>query len=99
MNKEQKFEKEGSPKLQIEALELRCNQYYETIEQQALQLKALQDAVMALEPFDKYFFAVTDPVYQSIECYGCIGSRGNHREDCPVTKLREVLKEQGVNDE
>ena len=44
MNKEQKFEKEGSPKLQIEALELRCNEYYETIEQQALQLKALQAA-------------------------------------------------------
>jgi hypothetical protein len=81
-------------------LDARCNVYYETIEQQALQLKALQDAVMALGPHHRRFG--TDHQFnfhsKGLQCVECDAMDG-HAEDCPVVKLREVLIGQGVSDE
>ena len=60
------------------------------------QLKALQDAITALEPHHRLFgtdhqlnFAGT-----GLQCVECEAMDG-HEDSCPVTKLREVLKEQG----
>jgi len=52
------------------------------------QLKQLQDAVMALEPFAGAF--ADDENWQ---CSYCDGVNEGHYIDCPVTKLREVLKD------
>ena len=58
---------------------------------EAKQLKQLQDAVMALEPFAGAF--ADDENWQ---CSYCDGVNEGHYIDCPVTELREVLKEQGL---
>ena len=63
------------------------------------QLRKLQDAVMALEPFDKVFgFDLEYNVAHGYErhdcpyCGGLVHMEG-HSSNCPVTKLREVLKD------
>ena len=53
-------------------------------------LEELTGAVMALEPFDKFF--VIDEIYG---CHHCEGVNNNHDSGCPVIKLREVLTKQG----
>lgn len=60
------------------------------------QLKQLQDAIMALDVEDAWF--EHDPAYDEYMCVHCC-SREVHDSSCPVTKLRQVLKEQGVSDE
>ena len=54
-----------------------------------VELEELTGAVMALEPFDK-FFAI-DEIYG---CEHCEGVNKNHDSGCPVIKLREVLTKQ-----
>jgi len=84
----------------IRNLNERCNGYYETIEQQALQLKALQDAITALEPQHRRFGTDHQFNYhgKGLQCTHCDRVDG-HWDDCPVTKIREVLIEQEVSDE
>tara|TARA_R110000787_G_scaffold160865_1_gene274369 strand:+ start:297 stop:560 length:264 start_codon:yes stop_codon:yes gene_type:complete len=64
------------------------------------QLKALQDAVNALRPHHRRFG--TDHQFnfhgKGLQCTHCDRVDG-HWDSCPVTKLREVIKEQGVSDE
>ena len=71
----------------------------EELEKQSLQLKALQDAVMALGPQHRRFG--TDHQFnfhsKGLQCVECDAMDG-HAEDCPVVKLREVLIGQGVSD-
>ena len=72
------------------------------------QLKELQDAVKAIDPFDSSFEvdSTFEPEYGVLicRCWHC-GMEGNysaevkHTQECPVTQLREVLKAQGVSDE
>lgn len=63
------------------------------------QLKALQDAVMALEPFEfgfctnlKFIEHLNETLYV---CEYCDWHDG-HTQDCPINKLRKALKAQGV---
>jgi len=64
------------------------------------KLKVLQDAIMALEPLHRRFG--TDHQYnyygKGLQCTHCDWI-DDHDPKCPLTKLREVLKEQGVDDE
>ena len=64
------------------------------------QLKALQDAVMAIEPFYEDF-GLNNCMSYGETCISCCTTNYNsdHEPNCPVTKLREVLKAQGVSDE
>tara|TARA_R110000803_G_scaffold35848_1_gene77274 strand:+ start:3074 stop:3316 length:243 start_codon:yes stop_codon:yes gene_type:complete len=72
----------------------------EELEKQSLQLKALQDAVMVLEPHHRRFG--TDHQFnfhgKGLQCIYC-DSIDSHAVDCPIVKLREVIIEQGVSDE
>jgi len=76
------------------------NQYNEYITIMAAHLKSLQDAVVALEPHHRRFG--TDQQFnfhgKGLQCTHCDRVDG-HWDSCPVTKLREVLIEQGVDDE
>ena len=76
------------------------NQYNEYITIMTAHLKALQDAVVALEPHHRRFG--TDHQFnfhgKGLQCTHCDRVDG-HWDSCPVTKLREVLITQGVSDE
>ena len=64
------------------------------------QLKALQDAITALEPQHRRF--CTDHQFnfhgKGLQCTHCDWIDA-HAVGCPVVELREVLIEQGVDDE
>ena len=69
------------------------------------ELEELQDAVMALNPFiNSVDFLVSENGFGEFECDACDAKalhiyKIEHTSDCPVAKLREVLKKQGVSDE